>query len=143
MPHAAKHPCPVPGCGKLTNGGQCPEHRLASEHARGKTAERGYGEHHRRWRLLILHRDPICKACGNAPATEADHIQPLRDGGDWSLENGQGLCKPCHTRKTNRDREGDGHLWTAAPGPNGSKRYFPVTSTSSTGPVSVLSTTAH
>ncbi|MCI0423644.1 MAG: HNH endonuclease [Acidobacteria bacterium] len=103
MPKAAKRPCTSTGCPELTNGGRCLTHRRAYEAQRGTTAERGYGGHHRRWRLLVLHRDPICKSCGLAPSAEADHIKPLRDGGDWSLENGQGLCKPCHTRKTNRE----------------------------------------
>lgn len=33
----------------------------------------------------------------------ADHIVPLADGGDWSDENGQLLCEPCHKAKTARE----------------------------------------
>jgi len=53
----------------------------------------------------VLARDPICRSCRRAPSTEADHIVPLAQGGDWSLENGQGLCKTCHSRKTRRQQE--------------------------------------
>ena len=63
-------------------------------------AQRGYGATHRQWRAAILARDAICRACGQAPSTEADHITPLSQRGGWSLANGQGLCKPCHSRKT-------------------------------------------
>ena len=49
---------------------------------------------------MILARDPVCKDCGSAPSTEADHIVALEDGGTWEMTNGQGLCKPCHSRKT-------------------------------------------
>jgi len=73
---------------------------------RGSSAARGYGARHRRWRAMILARDPLCVHCRErgrtTPATEADHIVPLRRGGGWSLENGQGLCKSCHSRRTAR-----------------------------------------
>jgi 5-methylcytosine-specific restriction protein A len=50
---------------------------------------------------MILKEHPICNHPGcHAVATEADHIVPLDQGGGWELENGQGLCKPCHSRKT-------------------------------------------
>lgn len=50
-----------------------------------------------------MRRDPICKMCGREAATVADHIKPLAQGGDWSLENGQGLCHGCHSIKTRRE----------------------------------------
>ena len=34
------------------------------------------------------------------PATEVDHIIPLRHGGGNKLENLQSLCKSCHSSKT-------------------------------------------
>ena len=52
------------------------------------------------WRAAVLARDPICVSCGQAPSAEADHIVPFSHGGSGSLANGQGLCKPCHSRKT-------------------------------------------
>jgi 5-methylcytosine-specific restriction protein A len=59
----------------------------------------------KRWRTLraaILRRDPVCVACNRNPANECDHITPHK--GDarlfWNPANLQGLCKPCHSRKT-------------------------------------------
>jgi len=52
----------------------------------------------------VLARDPVCRICWKAAATVADHIKPLSRGGDWSLENGQGLCHPCHSRKTAQEQ---------------------------------------
>lgn len=31
---------------------------------------------------------------------DADHIEPLDEGGSWELTNVQTLCQPCHKRKT-------------------------------------------
>lgn len=39
------------------------------------------------------------------PSTEADHIIPLPEGPD-TVENMQGLCRPCHSRKTARSERG-------------------------------------
>ena len=102
-PLAAWRSCPVPRCPNRTRGGKCAPHRRQAEQARGSAASRGYGAGHRRWRALVLARDPVCP-CG-APATVADHVVPLRRGGDWSVENGQGRCVSCHNRKARRERE--------------------------------------
>lgn len=59
-----------------------------------------------RWRRLrhwILGLEPLCRHC-NAVATEVDHISG--DPSDNSRENLQGLCKPCHSHKTGRERAG-------------------------------------
>jgi 5-methylcytosine-specific restriction protein A len=53
--------------------------------------------------VLILARDPICRICKVEASTVADHIVPLRRGGDWGLENGQGLCASCHGKKTAKE----------------------------------------
>ena len=57
--------------------------------------------------MLVLARDPLCvdyKAQGKiVPATDADHIVALARGGDWSEDNGQGLCHSCHSLKTRRE----------------------------------------
>ena len=59
------------------------------------------------FRRQVLDREPHCRACG-APATEADHIVPVSQGGNNNpVTNGQGLCSPCHHTKTRaeaRDR---------------------------------------
>jgi 5-methylcytosine-specific restriction endonuclease McrA len=62
----------------------------------------------RRWRdrlrTLVLARDPLCKIAalrdGTALSTEADHIIPLRRGGDNSMSNLQVACHACHSHKT-------------------------------------------
>lgn len=61
---------------------------------------------------MVLARDPLCVHCEEAgrvtPATVADHITPLDPldpyAGDWSMENGQGLCHACHNRKTSTEK---------------------------------------
>ena len=74
--------------------------------SRPSAAKRSYNRRHQKWRLMVLARDPICKACNRLPSTDADHIIPLRDGGTWALENGAGLCKSCHSQKTWKESHG-------------------------------------
>ena len=57
------------------------------------------------WRHLraqVLHEQPLCahcKALGRVTAaTEVDHLD--NDPGNNHRNNLQGLCKPCHSRKT-------------------------------------------
>jgi 5-methylcytosine-specific restriction protein A len=107
MPWAPLRPCGFPGCPARQDGPYCPAHRRetrsAYDRGRGKTAERGYDARHKRWAAVILARDPICKICDEADSVLADHIVPVRDGGDWSFENGQGVCQECHNKKTARE----------------------------------------
>ena len=58
-----------------------------------------------RVRRRVLERDGYrCRACGGAGRLEADHIRPLRWGGDpWALDNLQCLCRGCHILKTARE----------------------------------------
>ena len=54
------------------------------------------------WRVrrVVLRSSPRCVVCG-APATEADHIVPVADGGAMlALDNLQALCQRCHAEKT-------------------------------------------
>ncbi|MGM7422986.1 HNH endonuclease [Cellulosimicrobium sp. CpK407] len=116
MPVAPPSRCPVPGCHQLTTDrGRCADHQRKpwenpSANTRALTgAERG------RFRRLVLERDPVCRCtgwCGNhpgpctAPATQADHIVPIGEGGARTdTRNGQGLCASCHDVKTYRDTE--------------------------------------
>ena len=78
-------------------------------------------EPYRRWyktalwqrlRTQVLNRDPICKICNRYPSTVADHIKPHR--GIWQLfadldGNLEGVCKPCHDRKTASEDGGFGN----------------------------------
>jgi 5-methylcytosine-specific restriction protein A len=109
MPRAPLKPCPKAGCPSLISRKEryCPTHTrvedLAYDATRGTAASRGYDARHRAWRKAILARDPFCKIgmkCGgSAQSTVADHITPLRQGGGWGTENGQGCCEPCHNWK--------------------------------------------
>lgn len=111
MPYAPKKPCAQPGCGGLTDARYCARHahveaeeraavhRHVDQH-RPSASKRGYGHTWQKLRKLILHRDPVCVMCAREAATEVDHIVALAKGGDNALENLQGLCKSCHSRKT-------------------------------------------
>ncbi len=107
----AKRPCSYPLCSELVENGYCPEH------ANESTAHQ-YGQARRddpqrmqtnstRWlklRRIVLARDPVCRICGNAASTDADHVVPIREGGaKWSLDNLQGACHVCHSKKTRRE----------------------------------------
>ena len=48
----------------------------------------------------ILEEEPVCGICRLRPSVEADHIIPVAFGGSNSRANGQGVCGPCHDRKT-------------------------------------------
>ena len=118
MPRSPLHPCKQQGCPALTEQRYCDRHRKDADaldrERRGSAAERGYDKDHRSWREAILNRDPACVSClerGEVTRSRvADHIVPLSEWPDdrieeaWSEENGQGLCIPCHNRKTMRER---------------------------------------
>jgi 5-methylcytosine-specific restriction endonuclease McrA len=59
-----------------------------------------HGPRHEKWRLLVIARHPVCCICKERVSTVADHVIPLSEGGDWKIENGQGVCAVCHNRKT-------------------------------------------
>ncbi|MGH8626453.1 MAG: HNH endonuclease [Gammaproteobacteria bacterium] len=84
--------------------GYCATHWTARtrayNQARGSSTQQGYGGRWRKLRLLVLARDPICCACGRAESSDVDHIIPKRRGGADAENNLQGLCGPCHARKT-------------------------------------------
>ena len=62
-----------------------------------------YGSAWVRLRYQVLADEPTCRACGQAPATEVDHIKPKSIGGTDDRSNLQALCSPCHRSKTGRD----------------------------------------
>ena len=110
MPRSLPRPCIVPRCPNLTRSTRCDEHQTDRDREldqRRPTAhQRGYDERHRGWRAEVLERYPVCRICGDAPSTVADHIVPIRDGGArFDLANGQGTCAPCHnSRKQSEDQ---------------------------------------
>ena len=59
----------------------------------------------RKLRAIQLKRDPLCVKCGR-PATVADHIKEIKDGGEkLSLDNLQSMCNGCHTSKTAEEKK--------------------------------------
>lgn len=109
MPRSPLKPCPRQRCNQLIHRKEpaCLAHQQQAmrewDAGRGTAASRGYDARHRRWREAILARDPYCKLAvrcdGSSRATIADHITPLRLGGDFAMENGQGVCQSCHDHK--------------------------------------------
>jgi 5-methylcytosine-specific restriction protein A len=75
---------------------------------RQSSAERGYGPRWQKTRKGYLAAHPFCTdphgehKGQQVLANELDHIVPHK--GDmklfWTRSNWQGLCKPCHSRKT-------------------------------------------
>lgn len=54
-------------------------------------------------RLLLERQDFGCAMCGkaiNLSGSQADHVIPFSYGGKTELSNGQALCIPCHSKKT-------------------------------------------
>lgn len=109
MPRALR-PCTTSGCPNLTGGGRCDDCHRAKQReydARRETqTQRGYSSAgHRRFRRLVLARDPLCVLCGDI-ATVADHWPTSRrdliaNGHDPNdPRNGRGLCASCHGRET-------------------------------------------
>ena len=116
MPRSAPTPCRHPACALvLDKPGYCDQHRAQAHRdygraRRGFDAELGFYQSVR-WREVraaFLREHSLCVACKGAglvvAAKVADHIRPLKDGGerfDWT--NLQGLCVSCHNRKTARE----------------------------------------
>ena len=80
----------------------------------GRTSKM-YGRRWQKVRLKILRAQPLCIECAKdgmvVEAKEVDHKTPHR--GDMELfydeSNLQGLCKPCHSRKTAVENGGFGN----------------------------------
>lgn len=74
---------------------------------RATRQERGYGRSHELMRNLVLTEEPLCRACATVDRVSAtviaDHIVPKAEGGTDERSNYQGLCEPCHRRKTARE----------------------------------------
>ncbi len=101
MPYAPPTRCLVNGCAAFAVArGRCDEHYKPWAQPSRRNTELTSKERHT-FRARVLARDTICRACGTAPATQADHITPVALGGARTdLTNGQGLCAPCHDAKT-------------------------------------------
>lgn len=131
MPKRIGHGCAVPGCpGIAVESNYCPAHlgiaieksreaRRAYDATREPDPNYGYKWRKLRARFIQAHpwcEDPFCVHGDQlVPATDVDHIVPLKEGGTNDFENLQSLCHECHSRKTAlfdgrwKRREGEGH----------------------------------
>lgn len=107
MPTAPPARCTDPDCGALAvNRGRCAEHQRKAWANRSRNTDALTGAERARFRAAVLARDPVCRVCGVAPATEADHIIPVAQGGALlDFTTGQGLCAADHLAKTIAERE--------------------------------------
>ena len=109
MPYKPKRPCSHPGCGKLTDGRYCDEHRQIAErqynqNLRDPDTNKRYGRAWKKLRARFLLRHPLCEQCRSegrlTPAHEVHHILPLANGGTNDNSNLMALCKSCHSKIT-------------------------------------------
>jgi 5-methylcytosine-specific restriction protein A len=112
MPFSPPHACATPGCPALVPRGRarcepCSKKAQAQDvELRGTARERGYDSAWKARRLAFLRAHPLCRLCEEKglcePARVVDHVVPHK--GDRALFeddlNLQGLCIPCHNRKT-------------------------------------------
>jgi 5-methylcytosine-specific restriction protein A len=85
-------------CGKPSRESYCREHKPAP--FRGSTRRKRLPRDWPERRAQVLWRDPVCRICHQAKATEVDHVI---HGDDHGLANLQGICVPCHRSKTGRE----------------------------------------
>lgn len=104
--------CSIPGCPHLTRGRYCAFHQQQAEQhydrQRGTPAERGYDAQWRKVRAAFIKANPTCWMCGE-PATDVDHILPIRDGGTHDPSNLRSFCHRHHSQHTARYGGGFGN----------------------------------
>lgn len=74
------------------------------EQARGTKQQRGYGGEWERISLMKRAECPVCEVCGDAVATQVDHIiafDRVDDPKRTQWTNLQSICSSCHSWKTN------------------------------------------
>jgi 5-methylcytosine-specific restriction protein A len=89
--------CCVRGCPNLVLKGRCSAHAQQGAPRRPTTLVSSYAWQQTRKHFLAQH--PDCEDCG-APATQADHRIPTRQGGTSDESNLAARCASCHSRKT-------------------------------------------
>ena len=103
--------CPEPGCGVVVARGRCDVHRRNNRNtnAYAPVVHRWYCS--QRWQDLradVIRAEPFCRECLarglRALTADVDHIRKHAGDPDlfWDRANLQGLCHPCHSRKTTR-----------------------------------------
>jgi 5-methylcytosine-specific restriction protein A len=101
--------CASAGCGVLVSSGRCVKHRVNTHRPssiRESAHKRGYTTRWRKVAKTYLATHPLCVSCllrsETRLAVDVDHIIPHRGDPElfWDVGNWQGLCKPCHAKKT-------------------------------------------
>ena len=91
MPKKPKRPCAYPGCGRLTNGRYCDEHRQLAEkqynrYLRDPDTNRRYGRAWKKLRARFLLLHPLCEQCRDegrlTPAEEMEGVLLFEEAGD-------------------------------------------------------------
>ena len=85
---------------------------------------------YRKARRELLEGNPVCHWCKKAPATTADHLYEVDNGGSWA-DGMVPACKPCNSRRgaqhVNRKRANQIQRRNAAL--NSTRARFPKSST--------------
>jgi 5-methylcytosine-specific restriction protein A len=107
VPNSPLVECSYPGCTTLVVKGRCIRHPFRPFESARKTGRALYdSKEWRHARVNYLDQNPLCAtpACKvrGVRAREVDHIVPHRGDEElfWCYENLQGLCTPCHNKKT-------------------------------------------
>jgi len=104
--------CSEPGCSVVVKNGRCDAHTRNNRNTQpyAPIVHRWYCS--LRWQDLrddVLRAEPFCREClarGRRVLTaDVDHIAKHQGDPDrfWDRNNLQGLCRPCHSRKTKRN----------------------------------------
>lgn len=102
MPYAAPSRCREPGCPNYaTQRGRCNAHYVPWERPSQNTRQLTRTQR-RQFHDAVLAAHPVCEWPGcSDPATEADHVIPIADGGAHDpATNGRALCTPHHDHVT-------------------------------------------
>ena len=120
MPRNVGKPCATWPCKEVVETGQtyCRVHKRQARKEYDETRRPPYSKKNtlyespawRKERKIFLINNPLCAPCLAAgritTANEVDHIDPHK--GDmrkfWDASNWQSICKPCHSRKTAKEK---------------------------------------
>jgi 5-methylcytosine-specific restriction endonuclease McrA len=97
--------CPEPGCGKLTPGGRCLEHRRHGDpnrHAKQRRQGKDTSYWRRTLRPAVLERDGYrCVDCGTPDDLTVDLVNPALNGDHLAAqpEDCATRCRSCHGSK--------------------------------------------
>lgn len=106
MPTAPHARCTVPGCGRIaTWHGRCDQHQRKAWEQPSQHTRMIRRQDQQKFHDATLRRSPICQWPGcTQPATDADHIVPVSQGGALhDINNAQALCHMHHTLKTRQE----------------------------------------